>query len=321
MSRRRRADVKIRFVEALVISLLAGVAGFVIGGGLVSGAIAFGVVLVIGLVVSNFRTMTRRRIDDVPFPSPWREVLEEYVDFYEDLERPEDRARFERDVRYFVEEHTITGPEGAPVDDEVKVLVGASAAILSFGKPEYVWGRVRDVIIYPDAYDEDYAISSAGEILGQVGSQGPIILSARALKQGFRAEHDGHNVGLHELAHVLDFGNGDADGVPTLMPWSAVRGWLHLVHDEVKKIEARDSVLRSYGATNEAEFFAVATEAFFERPTQLRDKHPELYAMLRDTYGQDPAGPRRTDATSETPEAGRRRRRNERKRERKKRSG
>lgn len=306
---------------ALVLALAAGGAGFIIGGGPVAGGVTFVIVLALGLLFVNRRALSRRKIDEEPFPSSYRAVLEEYVDFYDDLEG-DDRERFESDVRYFVREHNITGPQGAEIDEELKVLVGASAAILSFGKPGYVWGRVRDVVIYPDAYDDDYGVSEKGHILGQVSSQGPIILSARALKQGFAAEHDGLNVGLHEMAHVLDFGDGYADGVPSLMPWSAVRGWLGLVHEEVQNIEAHKSVLRSYGATNEAEFFAVATEFFFERPTRLRDEHPELYAMLRDTYGQDPAGPvRKDDDDTESTEDRRRRRRNERKRRRKERRG
>jgi len=310
--------VKLRWAAPLAIALALGAAGFVVGGGAAAGATTFVVALVLGLLASNFRLMTRKRMDQDPFPAAWREVLDEYVDFYDDLEEADAKARFERDVRYFVEEHTIAGPEGAEVDDELKVLVGASAAILSFGREGYAWGRVRDVVVYPDAFDDDYAISEKGNILGQVGSQGPIIFSARALRQGFLAEHDGLNVGLHELAHVLDFGDGAADGVPSLMSWHAVRGWLDLVHEEVQNIEAHKSVLRSYGATNEAEFFAVATEAFFERPTRLRDRHPELYAMLVDTYGQDPAGPvADEDDETETVEDRRRRRRNERKRRRK----
>jgi Mlc titration factor MtfA (ptsG expression regulator) len=310
--------VKLRWIEAVVLAIAVGGAALVISGP-AAGAVAFVLAVVVFVVAFNYRTFTRSRVDREPFPEPWREVLEAYVDFYEDLEEPADKKRFERDVRYFVEEHTITGPRGEEVEDELKVLVGASAAILSFGKPGYVWGRVRDVVVYPDAFDDDYEISEGGNILGQVGSQGPIIFSARALRQGFRAEHDGMNVGIHELAHVLDFGDGSADGVPSLMPWSAVRGWLNLVHDEVSRIEEHESVLREYGATNEAEFFAVATEVFFERPTRLREEHPELYAMLRDVYGQDPASPRRDGDDGdggETPEERRRRRRNERKRRR-----
>ena len=122
-----------------------------------------------------------------------------------------------------------------------------------------------------------------------VHGAGPILFSARALRDGFANTRDGHNVGLHEFAHVLDFHVGDADGVPSLMPWTTVSAWTEQIRVETDRIEARRSVLREYGATNEAELFAVATEAFFEKPKALADKHPKLYAMLAEAYGQDPA--------------------------------
>lgn len=306
--------MKLRIVGPAAIALAFGALIFVVGKDPATAGASFAVVFAFSLWLQNRRVLRRRRLDREPFPDAWKAVLDEYVDFYDDLGEA-DARRFERDVRYFVAEHTIGGPRGIEVEEELKVLVGASAAVLSFGQPGYIWERVRDVIIYPEAFDDEYAVSSQGNILGQVGSQGSIIFSARALRQGFAASEDGLNVGLHEMAHVLDFDGGPADGVPSLMPWHASRGWLNLVHDEVSRIEKHRSVLRQYGATNEAEFFAVATEAFFERPTQLRKKHPELYGMLRDTYNQNLAGPEEVDdeADERSPEA-RRRRRNARKR-------
>ncbi len=192
-------------------------------------------------------------------------------------------------MRFFIDETTITGPRAAPVEDELKVLVAVSAVVLIFGRPGFRYPRLRDVIVYESAFDEDYAMRENANVLGMVHAQGPIILSARSLRQGFRNERDGHNVGYHEFAHVLDFQSGDADGVPGFMPWAAVRPWIERMHAETMRVEKRRSLLRRYAATNEAEFFAVATEMFFERPRELMKKHPELYALLIDAYGQDPA--------------------------------
>jgi Mlc titration factor MtfA (ptsG expression regulator) len=234
------------------------------------------------------RGLRRIAIDRTPFPEEWRVVLERYVAFYRRL-GPEARPRFEREVRYFLIEHVITGPRGTAVPDELRVLVGACAAILAFGRPGYTWNTIRDVVIHEDSFDaDDFSVHEQGELLGQVGAQGPIVLSARSLRAGFLGL-DGHNVGLHELAHVLDFDDGRADGVPGLLPWRELEPWLRVMHDEVRKIEEHHSVLDQYGAKNEAEFFAVATETFFERPSLLLEKHPELYAMLSKVYGQDPA--------------------------------
>lgn len=243
-------------------------------------------------LVYGLRTRRDRRhraLEAEPFPESWRAILEEWVDFYRDLE-PVEQSRFEREVYIFLDEQTITGPQGAEVDDELRVLVAASAIVVVFGRRGFRYPRLRDIVIYAKAFDENYREGSKdANVLGMVHAQGPILFSARSLKQGFRGEHDGHNVGYHEFAHVLDFDGGRADGIPGFMPWSAIRPWLNVMHDEAAKVKERRSLLRRYAATNEAEFFAVATEMFFEKPKRLRKEHSELYELLRDAYGQDPA--------------------------------
>lgn len=232
------------------------------------------------------RDRRRRALARAPFPEAWRAILEEWVGYYRDLDEAA-RRRFEDEVRWFVDEQVITGPRGAAVDDELKVLVAASAVVVVFGRPGFRYPKLRDIVIYDRAFDEAYA--DGGNILGMVHGQGPILFSARALRQGFRGEQDGHHVGYHEFAHVLDFDQGRADGVAGFMPWASVQPWLKVMHDETARVRRGRSVLRRYASKNEAEFFAVATEMFFEKPAKLKAEHPELYALLRDTYGQDPA--------------------------------
>jgi len=234
------------------------------------------------------RSRRRRAIAKEPFPIDWREILDARVPFYRALGDAEKR-RFELEVRFFLDEQTISGARGTPVRDETRLLVAASAVLLVFGRPGYRWSRVRDVVVYPDDFDEEYRVASGAGLLGIVHGQGPILLSERALRHGFENPHDGENVGLHELAHVLDLEAGGARGVPSLMPWKSVRPWTALVHAEMARVRQHRSLLRGYAAKNEAEFFAVATEVFFERPHALRERHPELYAMLCEAYGQDPA--------------------------------
>lgn len=234
------------------------------------------------------RDLRRRRLASLPFPEAWRVILDKWVDFYRGLDAPA-RRRFEREVQYFLDEQTITGPRGRPLTDELRLLVAASAVVVIFGKVGFRYPRLRDIIVYDEAFDDEYRVGPEGDILGMVHGQGPILFSAQSLREGFRGEHDGRNVGYHEFAHVLDFEYGRADGVPTFMPWGIVGPWLELVHEETAKVQSRRHLLREYAATNEAEFFAVATEVFFERPTRLKRKHPRLYALLSETYGQDPA--------------------------------
>ena len=246
------------------------------------------------------RYYRRRALVSTPFPPDWSRLLERRVEFYRRLdEGSEARARFEADVRIFLAEQHIYAAGGSldeqpgepePVDDETRLLIAASAAMLGHGIPKFEWPRMRDIVVYPKAFDDDYDQHGAADIAGMVHYQGPILYSKRDLKLGFR-RHDGHNVGLHELAHVLDMADGHADGVPVGAGWASSAPWLEIVSERLTKLRKRryGHVLRDYAKTNEAEFFAVAVEAFFERPRKLAEAEPELYAMLRDYFGQDPA--------------------------------
>ena len=120
--------------------------------------------------------------------------------------------------------------------------------------------------------------------------QGPIIFSENHLKHGFRRSHDGFNVGLHELAHIMDMADGAADGVPAAMDWMATAPWVEVMARHMKKKSRRGKreVLDDYSKTNEAEFFAVAVETFFEKPKLMKRKEPKLYELLCDYFGQDP---------------------------------
>jgi Mlc titration factor MtfA (ptsG expression regulator) len=231
----------------------------------------------------------RRELSARPLPAAWRTILERDVPFYRALP-PAERARFEAEVSVFLGEQTITGPRGAALPDDLRILVAASAVILVFGRPGFRFPVRRDIVVYSDSFDADeWEPKQDGELDGQVLDQGPVLLSAEALREGFRGDVPGGNVGLHEFAHLLDTEQGESSGVPSIMPAHLVGPWLALVRRETARAAEGKSILDDYAATNEAEFFAVATEAFFERPRALRRRHPELYALLRQTYGQDPA--------------------------------
>jgi len=242
-----------------------------------------------GVILLRMRRWLRR-LAHSPEPAPViTAALERDVDFYQRLD-PDGQRRFRHAVRYFLLDQTITGV-GIKVDDELRALVAASAVILSFGMPEYEWDATRDIVVYPDAFDEDYTIGKGKGRLGQVSRQGPIIFSARALRLGFARSNDGHNVGLHEFAHVLDFEDGEVDGLPSHLNWAAIRPWLEemkVLMERRDRAGRRHQVLRDYGYTNEAEFFACATEMFFEQPGRLEAKAPELFALMADFYRQRP---------------------------------
>jgi Mlc titration factor MtfA (ptsG expression regulator) len=241
-------------------------------------------------VVATQRYRKRQRSAQEPFPEAWQRILRERVQFYRRLE-PEARARFELDVRIFLSEQRIVAAHGAQVDDEARLLIAASAAMLGHGLPDWDWPSLRDIVVYPRAFDSEYRDGRHGDIAGMVHAQGPILISRRDLRHGFKKPSDGHNVALHELAHVLDFGDGRADGVPDEIGWVATAPWIGIVADRLKRVRQKKGpqALRAYAGTNEAELFAVAVEAFFERPRDLRAKDPELYRMLADYFVQDPA--------------------------------
>lgn len=249
------------------------------------GALAAGFVGLAVLAVAVARVWSeRRRRAARALAAPLRDALVAHVDFYRRL-GPSEKTRFEAEVAEFLEVQHITGPRDAPVSDVVLALVAASAVVLTFGRRGYRWSRLRDVVVYAEAFDEEYAVGAEKNVLGMVHHAGPILFSERALLGGFKNARDGHNVGFHEMAHVLDFEGGHADGVPSLLPWRAVEPWLAQMKVEIDRVEAHRSVLRDYAATNEAELFAVATEAYFERPEALKKKHPKLYAVLEEVYG------------------------------------
>jgi Mlc titration factor MtfA (ptsG expression regulator) len=256
----------------------------------VAGAAAAGAVTsVVTYVLFGRKARARRSLEERGLPPALREILSREVGFYRALDEAE-RERFEREVGVFLGQHTITAPRGAPLPDDLRVLVAASAVIIVFGRPDFRFPVLRDIVVYPSSFDpEEWVPKEDGELDGQVLDQGPILLSAEALREGFAGDVPGGNVGIHEFAHLLDTEQGESTGVPSIMPAEVVGPWLELMRRESERAAAGRSMLDEYAATHESEFFAVATEAFFERPRAMKRRHPELYALLSATYRQDPA--------------------------------
>jgi Mlc titration factor MtfA (ptsG expression regulator) len=233
------------------------------------------------------RYRRRRQLLAEPFPDGDRDLLQQRVPYYRRLQG-DARRRFEDDVRIFLAEQVVGGAGEHQVDDTTRLLIAASAAMLTNGMPEWEWPRMRDIVVYPKAFDDDYHVSEEARVAGQVHMQGPIIFSARDLKHGFKRE-EGYNVGLHELAHVIDMQDGHADGVPVDAEFTATAPWVTVVADRLRKLRrGKASPLRDYGAINEAELFAVAVETFFEKPDELARRDEELFELLREYFNQDP---------------------------------
>lgn len=250
-----------------------------------------------------FGWLRRRRARKRPFPDEWRAILQAGAPFYRRLPAAA-RGRFEEALKVIVWTKHWEGARGMVVDDRVRVLVAAAAARLSMNLRPSHYPRLTEIVIHPTHY-----VHKDGKVVfGEAHHFGTIVLSWDAVLHGLQNPDDGHDTALHEFAHVLDAADGSFDGTPPLAmrayaPWAQVmsRSFLGLR----KKGPQRKSVLRRYGATNEAEFFAVASETFFEKPLQMRKKEPDLYAVLADYYGSDPAADEAEEVIDRIPAGGR----------------
>lgn len=224
------------------------------------------------------------------FPTEWRIILSEKVGFYHGLPA-EEKALFEFKVQEFLLNHRITGIQ-VDVDTVDRLLVAASAVIPIFPFPNWRYTNLYEVLLYPNSFNEDFETDGPERrILGMVGNgymEGKMILSKQALHHGFSNASDKKNTAIHEFVHLIDKSDGTTDGVPELLLESpCVIPWIDLMQQKIEEIYDRDSDINPYGGTNKAEFFAVASEYFFERPKLLAKKHPQLYQILEEIFDQD----------------------------------
>lgn len=236
--------------------------------------------------------LRRQQIIAKPFPRHWESILVGQVAYFSALDELQ-RDRFRKMVMVFLDETRITGIR-TDVDDQTRVLVAASAIIPIFHLPGWEYRSLGEVLIYPDSFDDSY--QSDGEdprnILGMVGTghlSGVMILSKPALITGFSIAGDGNNVGIHEFAHLVDQADGSIDGIPPGVPPELVAAWVQWVGRELTTESETRSHIKPYAYTNEAEYFAVLVEYFFEQPAILQQKNPELYKMMEKMFRQDTA--------------------------------
>src|SRR5262249_53756534 len=248
----------------------------------------------------------RRRRKPLARPSPgdWLGHLERNVAPYRFL-GPAEQAKLRDDLRVFIAEKNWEGCGGLRLTDEIKVTVAAHACLLVLGREHDYFARVKSVLVYPAGYAVPGVPDRYGLVhedgswrLGEAHYRGPVVLSWDDTLSDARHPRRGRNLVYHEFAHQLDMLNGAGDGTPLLEGPEQLRRWRGVMTAEHRRlVEAVEygeaTLLDPYGATNPAEFFAVATECFFDRPAALRRHHPELYDVLRDYYRQDPAARRR----------------------------
>lgn len=258
------------------------------------GALAVAIVAGAGLFRLGTRVI-RRRIKALrrPFPPEWEQILAERVAFFAAL-GPQDRERFRQLVTIFLAETPIRGA-GCEIDDATRMLVAASAVIPIFALPDWEYGMLQEVLVRDEVFSLNYPRPEGGPdvLAGMVGVtggpfNGTLVLSKPDLERGFAESGEVYHVGIHEFAHLIDGGDGGIDGVPASLPRECFRPWLRLVRQEMERGGHGPSDIPAYAFTNEQEFFAVAAEYFFQAPDKLAANHPELFAMLRRVFRQDP---------------------------------
>jgi len=243
----------------------------------------------------------RRKILAQPFPEEWTVILHRNLPFYSDLSADE-RSTLRDMLRIFIAEKSWEGCGGLEMNDEIRVTIAAQACLLLLGLDGVEFDTPKTILVYPaeffdrqrEAWEDGFVVDNSGGRLGEAWYRGPVVLSWADARRGGRNPYDGVNVVFHEFAHQLDMQDGVVNGTPPLESRAAERRWQEVMTIEYDRLVARSrrgraTLLDHYGAQDPGEFFAVSTECFFERSSAFELRHRELYDVLRDYYGQDPA--------------------------------
>ncbi len=274
--------------------------------GTVSILVALGVVMVVAgvtgaaLVGPPLAQLRRRqRIARRPFPAAWRDIVRRHVPLARELPAAQ-HLRLKKHIQVLLAEVPFVGCAGLEVSDEMRVTIAAQAAFLLLGRGGS-FGNLREVLVYPGHFVVPRSEAGAGGVMhegrdvlaGQSWQRGQVIVAWDAVRDGAADPHDGSNVVIHEFAHQLDQDTGAANGAPFVARGVLQQAWARVMKHEFEALHARlaraePDLIGSYAATSPAEFFAVTSELFFERPGALAAERPALYEQLRRCYRLDP---------------------------------
>ena len=250
------------------------------------------------MVFTYFKQARRRKLLGSPFPAAWLDTLSRNVGHYALLPAAQ-QSRLRDKLRILVSELRWEGCKGLVVTDEMKVTIAAQASLLLLGDDDYYFDRVPSLLIYPGAFMRATrfggrsTVEEETELLGEAWNRGSVILSWPSALHGGRFPRDGQNLVLHELAHHLDGLDGEMGGSPP-MSTERLQRWQTVVRTAMDQLadddeRGQEELIDTYGLTNQAEFFAVSTECFFERPIEMRQRYPDWYQCLSELYRLNPA--------------------------------
>ena len=240
------------------------------------------------------------RAVEEPFPAEWRKTLMHNFPVYRRM--PTDlQMQLKQRIKQFVYEKTFTGCAGLEITDEVRVTIAASACLLILNRDSDVYSGLEYILVYPNAFqvkretfdEAGLPTSSNRGLLGESWSNGKVVLSWEDVLRGNKSFSDGANVAIHEFAHQLDHESGATNGAPFMGSATRSERWSKIFTDEFHRLQQAayrgdKTLIDQYGATEPAEFFAVVTETFFEKPTQLANEHTALFDELKGYYKVDP---------------------------------
>ena len=262
----------------------------------------------------------RQRIRARPFPAEWRDILKRCVPYVRAM--PADlQLQLKAHIQVFLAEKAFIGCDGLEITDEIRVTIAAQACLLILNRPSFYYPELRQILVYPSSFvvkrehTDGAGIKHADRqvLAGESWSNGQVVLSWYDTLQGAAVPDDGNNVVIHEFAHQLDQEKGVANGAPVLARRAHYRRWSQVLNDEYRALQARirfrhepvryagindtvpaqdhvpqEPLFSDYGATDPAEFFAVISEVFFERPACMAQEHSALYQELVRFYRLDP---------------------------------
>lgn len=240
------------------------------------------------------------RIQKAPFPAAWQQTLEKRLPFVTRMPADE-QEKLQLLIKVFLADKSFYGCAGQQINDDIRVTVAAQACLLLINQHRVPYPDLDSILVYPSTFtatrevaDELGLVSTDHiDMLGESWEQGKVVLAWDNVEKGVMNLRDGENVVLHEFAHQLDHESGSTNGAPVLSTRGAYKSWAHVFTEEFEDLQndaiyGKESLLDHYGATDPAEFFAVATETFFERPQDMAAHHKELYGLLKEYYKLDP---------------------------------
>jgi len=247
-----------------------------------------------------WRDYKRNKLKSLPFKKQWRKIIQQRMPYFKTM--PTDlQLQLKQHIQVFLSEKNFIGKNGVDITDEIKVTIAAQACLLLLNRSTNYYPKLKTILVYPRAFVKQHQSAGADGVhftqnmtmSGESWSFGTIVLSWQDTLDGAYLPNDGHNVVIHEFAHQLDQEDGAANGAPILSKEQNYDTWADVFSAQFEALKHQASsggrsIFDYYGATNPAEFFAVASEVFFEKSDELKQEHPRLYQQFSLYYRVDP---------------------------------